>query len=203
MRQTILELAKLQLVVQGEAAKCKVSTLLQPDAQVETQLHAGAMSQEHFPPLVTKLAGTTEVMADASATDSSADEWPVEAAAAAAGGLCDSPDTWASITGKQYYSLFTGTALDHVSQVHPIFVAYKKVSWDGQWIPISEVASAVAHAVENADQIDGIQAMKSGWNIYMKTKVDRASLMVTGINLAGKHVSLFSSCRIEELCVQC
>ena len=32
--------------------------------------------------------------------------------------------------------------------------------------------------------------MKSGWNIYMKTKADRASLMVTGVNLAGKHVSL-------------
>ena len=71
-------------------------------------------------------------------------------------------DTWASITGKQYDSLFTGIASEHVSQVCPIFVAYKKVFWDGHHIPISEVALAVANAVENADQIDGIQAMKSG-----------------------------------------
>ena len=61
MRQTILEPAKLRLVVQGDASKCKTSTI---DAHVEAQLHAGSMSQEHFPPLVMTQTKTTDGMVD-------------------------------------------------------------------------------------------------------------------------------------------
>ncbi len=188
MRQTILEPAKLRLVAQGDGSKCKGST----DACVETQLHVGEAFQEHFPPLVTKQTKPMDGMADT--TDSSADEQPAVASASTS----EHVDTWASITGKQYDSLFTGTTSEHVSQVRLIFIAYKKVSWDGHHIPMSEVTSVVANAVKNVDWIDGIQAMRSGWNIYMKTEADRASLMVTGVNLAGKHVSL-NTARCENL----
>ncbi len=49
--------------------------------------------------------------------------------------------------------------------------------------------------MDDANQIDGIQAMKSGWNIYMKTEVDRAQLLMAGLNIAGHHVSLAVSCK--------
>ena len=93
-------------------------------------------------------------------------------------------------TGKQCDSLFLGTIAEHVSQVQLIFLAYKKVSWEGHWIPIADVVTSIAAAVENADQIDGIQALKAGWNIYMKTEVDHAALLLVSINLAGRHVTL-------------
>ena len=102
-------------------------------------------------------------------------------------------NTWASLVGKNNPTLFEGTAAEHVSQVRPIFLAYKRVSWEGHRIPIAEVASAVTQAVDGADQIDGIQAMKAGWNIYMKTDVDCAQLLVAGINIVGCHVSLSTS----------
>ncbi len=35
--------------------------------------------------------------------------------------------------------------------------------------------------------------MKAGWNIYMKSEVDRAALLLVGINLMGRHVSLAPS----------
>ncbi len=132
--------------MQGDASKCKASTT---DAHV-AQLHAGAMSQEHFPPLVMKQTKTTDGMADMSTTDSPTDEQPAVVTTATVT-TSEPVDTWASITGKQYDSLFTGMASEHVSQVHPMFVAYKKVSWDSYQIPISEVASAVTNAIENAD----------------------------------------------------
>ena len=44
--------------------------------------------------------------------------------------------------------------------------------------------------MDDADQIDGIQAMKLGWNIYMKTEVDRAQLLMAGLSIAGCHVLL-------------
>ena len=69
-------------------------------------------------------------------------------------------------------------------------MAYKKVSWEGHHIPIADVVISIAAAVENADQIDGIQALKAGWNIYMKTEVDHAVLLLVGINLAGRYVTL-------------
>ncbi len=41
---------------------------------------------------------------------------------------------------------------------------------EGHRIPIAGVASAVAQSIEDANQINGIQAMHAGWNIYMKTE---------------------------------
>ncbi len=49
---------------------------------------------------------------------------------------------------------------------------------------------SIAATVENAHQIDGIQALKAGWNIYMKTEVDCAVLLLVGINLTGRHMTL-------------
>ncbi len=99
-------------------------------------------------------------------------------------------DSWAQVTGRTHASLFSGTASDHVTQIRPIFLAYNRVTIEGHCIPISDIVFALAHAVGDANQIDGVQAMHSGWNIYMKTEQDRAQLLMTGINLAGRHVSL-------------
>ncbi len=77
--------------------------------------------------------------------------------------------SWAQITGKTHESLFTGTASEHVTQIRLVFLAYNRVAIKGHCIPISEVVSALAHAVGDANQIDGVQVMLSGWNIYMKT----------------------------------
>ena len=99
-------------------------------------------------------------------------------------------DSWASLVGKHSNSFFEGTAAEHVSQVRPIFLAYKCVSWEGSQIPITEVATAITKIVDAADQIDGIQVIKAGWNIYMKIESDRAQLLLSGVNIAGRHVAL-------------
>ena len=103
-------------------------------------------------------------------------------------------DSWASLAGKNVDLLFHGIAAEHVSQVRPIFLAYKSVSWEAHHLPIAEITSSIAQTVDDTDQIDGIQAMKSGWNIYMKTEVDRAQLLMAGLNIAS-HVSLVVSCK--------
>ena len=104
-------------------------------------------------------------------------------------------DSWAQIAGKTHTSLFSGTASNHVTQIRPVFLAYNRVAIEGHHIPLSEVVSVLAHAVGNANQIDGVQVMHSGWNIYIKTEQDRAQLLMTGINLAGRHISLSVSRR--------
>ncbi len=67
----------------------------------------------------------------------------------------------------------------------PSFWHNKRVLWEGHRTPLADVASSITRAVDDADQIDGIQPMKAGWNIYMKTNVDRTQLLLAGINLAG------------------
>ncbi len=68
-------------------------------------------------------------------------------------------DSWAQIAGKTHESLFTGTASEHITQVRPVFLAYNRVAVEGHHIPISEVVSALAHAVGDANQIDGVQVI--------------------------------------------
>ena len=97
--------------------------------------------------------------------------------------------------GKHHNSLFEGTAAEHVSQVRPIFLAYKCMSWEGSRIPIIEVVTAITRAVDAADQIDGIQVMKAGWNIYMKTESNQAQLLLSGVNIVGRHVALMAARR--------
>ena len=38
--------------------------------------------------------------------------------------------------------------------------------------------------------VDGIQPMQSGWQIYVKTEKDQTSLISQGIQLSGKWISL-------------
>ncbi len=79
-------------------------------------------------------------------------------------------DSWAQIAGKTHESLLTGTASEHVTKIRPVFLAYNRVAIEGHCILISEVVSALAHVVGDANQIDGVQVMRLGWNIYMKTE---------------------------------
>ncbi len=38
--------------------------------------------------------------------------------------------------------------------------------------------------------VDAIQPMRNGWQIYVKTEHDRALLMSTGLEIAGKSIDL-------------
>ncbi len=60
-------------------------------------------------------------------------------------------DSWAQVIGRTHVSLFSGTASDHVTQIRPVFLAYNRVTIEGHCIPLSEVVSALAHAVGNAN----------------------------------------------------
>ena len=156
MRQTILELAKLQLTAKVNSA-----------SNVETNTTLNVISSEAFPPLtaqctivnqlgmaeVSGLQDVSQQMDLTSSSDKQMQRTMVEK---------DPVNSWASLAGKNVDSLFHGTAAEHVSQVRPIFLAYKHVSWEAHCLPIAEIASSIARAVDNADQINGIQVMKSG-----------------------------------------
>ncbi len=45
-------------------------------------------------------------------------------------------------------------------------------------------------AVVGQRNIDAIQLMRNGWQIYVKTETDRALLMSTGLEIAGKSIDL-------------
>ncbi len=79
--------------------------------------------------------------------------------------------------------------LEHTLQVHPIFMNYKKVSSEGYKTPLIDVAVAVGKAIGDCN-LDAVQPTHNGWQIYVKTKHDRVSLMASGLDLAGKHISL-------------
>ncbi len=51
------------------------------------------------------------------------------------------------------------------------------------------MATAIAKAIGEVN-VDVIQPMQNGWQIYVKTEVDRVTLMTKGIELAGKSVDL-------------
>ncbi len=192
MRQTILDPVKLCITAKVNISKPTVGS----NAPSSSNTHIGLNDVHPNAPVVTPLTSTADgsEMATAQVSQPGLSSTSVD--------LLDEQhvmtekepvDTWASLTGKHHDSLFVGTASECVSQVRPIFLAYKKVSWEGHRIPIANVATVVTVAIESADQIDGIQAMKAGWNIYMKSEVDRAALLLVGINLMGKHVSLAPS----------
>ncbi len=175
MRQTILEPAKFRLLAKVNSA-----------SSVDSNITPNVTSSEVFPPLtaqctVANQPGMAEVSESTNGlnillwwTDSTKN--PV--------------DSWASLAGKNVDSLFHRTAAEYVLQVRPIILAYKYISWEAHHLPIAEIALSIAWAVNNADQIDGIQPMKSGWNIYIKTEVDRAQLLISGLNVASQYVAL-------------
>ena len=53
------------------------------------------------------------------------------------------------------------------------------------------MAVAVGKVVGDIN-VDAIQPTRNGWQIYVKMEKDRAVLIATGLNIAGKHVLLES-----------
>ncbi len=101
------------------------------------------------------------------------------------------PHTWADKLNTEHSKCFLSQVpmLEHTLQVHPIFMNYKKVSSEGYKTPLIDVAVAVGKAIGDCN-LDAVQPTHNGWQIYVKTKHDRVSLMASGLDLAGKHISL-------------
>ncbi len=68
----------------------------------------------------------------------------------------------------------------HKPDIAPVFLNFKQVSREGFKIPLIEVAAVVGKVVRDTN-VDGIQLMRSGWQIYMKTDYDHTTLVSRGI----------------------
>ena len=95
-------------------------------------------------------------------------------------------------------SAFKGVAIDHVTEVPPIFLAYKRVSNEGQQISLVQVASTILRVMKDEMVLDAVQLMKAGWYIYMCTLKDRAALVANGVTIAGRYIQLQSEVRPEK-----
>ncbi len=80
-------------------------------------------------------------------------------------------------------------SVEHRPEVHPVFLNFKRVGKEGHKIPLIQVATTVAKTVGEKN-VDAIQPMRNGWQIYVKTDPDQVKLMSTGIELAGKSIDL-------------
>ena len=82
-----------------------------------------------------------------------------------------SPSSQAAISpdSENVPNLFGSHSLEHKAEVQPIFLAYSRVLAEGKCIPLVQVAAAVVRSMGNANTLDAIQPMKSGWYIYMTT----------------------------------
>ncbi len=95
-------------------------------------------------------------------------------------------------------SAFKGVAMDHVMEVPPIFLAYKRVSKEGQQISLVQVASVILRVMKDEMVLDAVQPMKAGWYIYMHTLKDRVALVANGVTIAGRYIQLQSKVRPEK-----
>ncbi len=105
----------------------------------------------------------------------------------------DPKSTWAAMANKDCSKCFLSSIpmLDHTPKVNPVFIHYKRISSEGYKIPLIDVAIAAGKVVKDQN-VDAVQPMRNGWQIYVKTEVDHAALIVGGIDIAGQHVSLES-----------
>ncbi len=63
------------------------------------------------------------------------------------------------------------------------------MSREGFKIPLIQIASTVGLVVGEVN-VDAIQPLKNGWQIYVKTEKDCINLMVTGIEIIGNSIDL-------------
>ncbi len=111
-----------------------------------------------------------------------------------AGGSTSLPvHLWLDMAAKERSQSFCDNIpmLEHIPQVCPVFVNYKKVSAVGFKTPIVNVAITVAKSVGDKN-VDAVQPTQNGQQIYIKTEADRAVLVASGIDLAGKHIDITS-----------
>ncbi len=62
--------------------------------------------------------------------------------------------------------------LDHKPEVRPIFLGFKRVAREGYKIPLIQVVAAVGDVV-GKQNVDAVQPMRSGWQIYAEAYVCR------------------------------
>ncbi len=103
------------------------------------------------------------------------------------------PRSWADLANKDHSAHFPSDTpmLEHTPTVRPVFVNYKKVSFEGFRTPLIDIAVAVGHAVGDMN-VDAVQPTWNGWQIYVKTETDRTVLIASGLDVVGKHISLES-----------
>ena len=80
-------------------------------------------------------------------------------------------------------------SLEHEPDICPIFLGFKRIAREGSKILLIQVAAAVGVVVSQWN-VDGIQSICSGWQIYIKTEADHLKLVSIGIELAGKSINL-------------
>lgn len=85
-----------------------------------------------------------------------------------------------------------GNELQHKSLVKPVFLAYGRVSGEGQRHTLLQIATAILMSLGDDMAVDAVQLMRTGWWIYLRTHADRARLVAQGLTLAGKHIMLRS-----------
>ena len=96
---------------------------------------------------------------------------------------------WAELVNEAECFVSNLPVLGHKPEVAPIFLNFKHIAHEGYKIPLIEVAAAVGKVVSDSN-VDGIQPIHSGWQIYVKTDKDWNTLVSQGIQLAGKWISL-------------
>ncbi len=101
------------------------------------------------------------------------------------------PRSWADLAGRDCETHFSVDTLmlDHTPTVQPIFVNYKKVSFKGFRTPLIDIAATVGQVVGD-ENVDAIQPTRNGWQIYVRTDLDHVNLIASGMDVAGKHLSL-------------
>ena len=80
-------------------------------------------------------------------------------------------------------------SLEHKPDVRPVFLGFKHMAKEGFKIPLIQVAAAVGDIVGQRN-VDAIQPIRNGWQIYMTTEADRALLMSKGLEIVGKSIDL-------------
>ncbi len=65
-----------------------------------------------------------------------------------------------------------GKALNHKAEVPPIFLAYRRVSSEGEQISLVQVVTSVIQSLQSETALDAVQPMQSGWHIYTRTLAD-------------------------------
>ncbi len=88
--------------------------------------------------------------------------------------------------------------MQHKAEVAPVFLAYNRVSSEGQHISLIQIATSVCQALSDPSAVDAIQPMHIGWCIYVQGITDKQTLINKSIVVAGKYVALRSEYRSAQ-----
>ncbi len=84
--------------------------------------------------------------------------------------------TWSDVVNESERFVSNVPVMAHKPDVALVFLNFKQVSREGFKIPLIEVAAAVGKVVGDTN-VDGLQLMRSGWQIYVKTDHDCTTLV--------------------------